>query len=86
LYHERPTRGSGHQETEVKSIETIDLKLVLADLFCFFVEFIRFQIAEKDFNDFFGVQFHGAQQKKRYLLHVEAKIKSLIDELLTGNE
>jgi len=55
-------------------------------MFCFFVEFIRFQIAEKDFNDFFGVQFHGAQQKKRYLLHVEAKIKSLIDELLTGNE
>ncbi len=34
-----------------------------------------FQIAEKDFNDFFGIQFHGAQQRKRYLLHVEAKIK-----------
>ncbi|CAF1293197.1 unnamed protein product [Rotaria sordida] len=32
-------------------------------------------ISEKDFNDFFGIQFHGAQQKKRYILHVEAKLK-----------
>ncbi|CAF1353703.1 unnamed protein product [Rotaria sordida] len=32
-------------------------------------------IPEKDFNDFFGIQFHGAQQRKRYILHVEAKLK-----------
>ncbi|CAF4158770.1 unnamed protein product, partial [Rotaria sordida] len=32
-------------------------------------------ISEKDFNDFFGIQFHGAQQRKRYILHVEAKLK-----------
>ncbi|CAF3704714.1 unnamed protein product [Rotaria sp. Silwood1] len=33
-------------------------------------------ILEKDFNDFFGIQFHGAQQTKRYILHVEAKLKN----------
>ncbi|CAF3224711.1 unnamed protein product [Rotaria sp. Silwood2] len=33
-------------------------------------------ISEKDFNDFFGIQFHGAQQRKRYILHVEAKLKN----------
>ncbi|CAF4237631.1 unnamed protein product [Rotaria socialis] len=32
-------------------------------------------INEKDFNDFFGIQFHGAQQRKKYLIHVEALVK-----------
>ncbi|CAF0920401.1 unnamed protein product [Adineta ricciae] len=35
----------------------------------------RTTIFEKNFNEFFGIQFHGAQQRRRYLLHVEAKIK-----------
>ncbi|CAF3616975.1 unnamed protein product [Adineta steineri] len=39
----------------------------------------RTTIFEKDFNDFFGIQFHGAQQRKRYLLHVEAKLKNSND-------
>ncbi|CAF4335845.1 unnamed protein product, partial [Adineta steineri] len=39
----------------------------------------RTTIYEKDFNDFFGIQFHGAQQRKRYLLHVEAKLKNSND-------
>jgi hypothetical protein len=38
---------------------------------------VIFKIAEQELSDFFGIQFHGAQQRKTYLLHVEAKIKSM---------
>ncbi|UJR13408.1 hypothetical protein I4U23_000423 [Adineta vaga] len=44
----------------------------------------RTTIYEKDFNEFFGIQFHGAQQRQRYLLHVEAKIKNT-DEIRKSN-
>ncbi|CAF4972803.1 unnamed protein product, partial [Rotaria sp. Silwood1] len=33
-------------------------------------------ITERDFNDFYGIQFHGAQQRKKYSFHVDAKIKN----------
>ncbi|CAF0725929.1 unnamed protein product [Rotaria sordida] len=33
-------------------------------------------ITERDFNDFYGIHFHGAQQRKRYSFHIEAKIKN----------
>jgi hypothetical protein len=45
-------------------------------------EFV-FKISEKDFNSFYAIQFHGAQQKRKYLLHVDAKIKGMIP---IGNE
>ncbi|CAF0883109.1 unnamed protein product [Adineta steineri] len=32
-------------------------------------------LAEKNFNDFYGIQFYGVQQNKTYPLYVEAKIK-----------
>jgi len=38
-----------------------------------------FKITDKDFHDFYGIQFHGAQQNRKYLLHVEAKIKSILN-------
>jgi len=38
-----------------------------------------FKITGQDFNDFYGIQFHGAQQRKNYLFHVEAKIKSILN-------
>ncbi len=40
--------------------------------------FMIFKINDKDFHDFYGIQFHGAQQNRKYLLHVEAKIKSIL--------
>jgi hypothetical protein len=40
--------------------------------------FMIFKITEKEFNEFYGIQFHGAQQNRKYLLHVEAKIKSIL--------
>lgn len=40
---------------------------------------LLWKIVEKDFNDYFGIQFHGAKQRKRYLIHVEAKLKSKLE-------
>mgnify|MGYP006892773083 FL=1 len=34
------------------------------------------KISEQGFTDMYGIQFHGAQQRRKYLLHVEAKLKS----------
>ncbi|CAF0736434.1 unnamed protein product [Didymodactylos carnosus] len=42
------------------------------------------QLVEKDFNDFFGIQFLGAGQKKKYILHVEAKIRDS-NQILKSN-
>jgi len=36
-----------------------------------------FKINEENFSEFYGIQFHGAQQRRKYLLHVEAKIKGI---------
>lgn len=33
-------------------------------------------ISEENFTDMYGIQFHGAQQRRKYLLHVEAKLKN----------
>lgn len=36
-----------------------------------------FKVTEENFKDLYGIQFHGAQENKTYLLHVEAKMKSI---------
>jgi hypothetical protein len=36
------------------------------------------QLTKDDFNDYFGIQFHGVQERKKYSIHVEAKIKGML--------
>jgi hypothetical protein len=37
-----------------------------------------FKITEQEFDELFAIQFQGAQQRKTYSLHVEAKMKSML--------
>ena len=37
-----------------------------------------FKMTEQEFGEFFAIQFQGAQQRKTYLLYVEAKMKRML--------